>query len=76
MITLDNIRQPIADRMVEFEEFVRKSFNEKPGTMMAEMIEYILTSRGKALRPMLTMLSAAAVSPTGSVQCLQQCLWR
>ena len=66
MITLDNIRQPIADRMVEFEEFVRKSFNEKPGTMMAEMIEYILTSRGKALRPMLTMLSAAAVSPTGN----------
>ena len=66
MITLDDIRQPIADRMVEFEEFVRKSFNEKPGTMMAEMIEYILTSRGKALRPMLTMLSAAAVSPTGN----------
>lgn len=66
MITLDDIRQPIADRMEEFEEFVRKSFNEKPGTMMAEMIEYILSSRGKGLRPMLTMLSAAAVSPTGN----------
>ena len=56
MITLDDIRQPIADRMVEFEEFVRKSFNEKPGTMMAEMIEYILTSRGKALRPIRHLL--------------------
>ena len=66
MVTLDDIRRPISDRLGEFEEFVRNSFNEKPGTLMSEMIDYILSSRGKGLRPMLTMLSAAAVSPSGS----------
>ena len=66
MITLDDIRQPIADSLEEFENFVRRSFNEKPGTLMAEMVDYILSSRGKALRPILTMLCAAATSPTGS----------
>lgn len=66
MVTLDDIRRPIADRIEEFEIFVRNSFCEKEGTLMGDMINYILTSRGKGLRPMLTMLSAAAVSPSGS----------
>ena len=66
MITLDDIRQPIADRIEEFEQFVRGSFNEKEGTLLAEMIDYILSSRGKGLRPTLTMLVAAATSPSGS----------
>ena len=66
MITLDDIRRPIADRLDEFELFVRNSFNEKEGTMLAEMIDYILSSRGKALRPILTMLTAAANSQSGS----------
>ena len=66
MITLDDIRKPIADRLEEFEQFVRSSFNEKEGTMLAEMIDYILSSRGKGLRPTLTMLVAAATSPSGS----------
>ena len=66
MITLDHIRQPIADRLEEFEQFVRSSFNEKEGTLLAEMIEYILSTRGKGLRPTLTMLVAAACSPTGN----------
>ena len=66
MITLDDIRRPIADRLDEFEQFVRNSFNEKEGTMLAEMIDYILSSRGKALRPILTMLTAAANSQSGS----------
>ena len=34
--------------------------------MLAEMIDYIISSRGKALRPILTMLSAAATSQSGS----------
>ncbi len=66
MITLNHIRQPIADRLEEFEQFVRSSFNEKEGTLLAEMIEYILSTRGKGLRPTLTMLVAAACSPTGN----------
>lgn len=66
MITLDDIRQPIANRLEEFEQFVRSSFNEKEGTLLAEMVEYILSSRGKGLRPALTMLVAAATSPSGN----------
>ena len=66
MVILDDIRKPIATSLDEFEVFVRKSFNEKEGTLLAEMIEYILSSRGKGLRPTLTMLSAAATSATGS----------
>lgn len=66
MITLDDIRQPIAERLDEFEQFVRSSFNEKEGTMLAEMIDYILSARGKGLRPTLAMLVAAATSPTGN----------
>ena len=66
MVTLDNIRKPIEDRMVEFEQFVRDSFSEKEGTLLAEMVEYIISSRGKGIRPTLTMLVAAATSPSGS----------
>lgn len=66
MVTLDDIRRPIADRIDEFEEFVRSSFVEKQGSMLADMVDYILSSRGKGLRPTLTMLSAAATSATGS----------
>lgn len=66
MVTLDDIRRPIADRIEEFENFVRSSFGEKEGTLLADMVEYILSSRGKGLRPTLTMLSAAATSATGS----------
>ncbi len=66
MVTLDDIRRPIADRIGEFEDFVRGSFCEKEGTLLADMVEYILSSRGKGLRPTLTMLSAAATSATGN----------
>ncbi len=66
MITLDDIRKPIADRIEEFEQFVRDSFCEKEGSLLSEMVDYILSSRGKGLRPVLTMLSAAATSPSGS----------
>ena len=66
LITLDDIRRPLAERLDEFEQFVRSSFNEKEGTMLAEMIDYILSARGKGLRPTLAMLVAAATSPTGN----------
>lgn len=64
MVTLDEIRQPIEERIGEFETFVRKSFNEREGTLLAEMIEYILSSRGKGLRPIVVMLAAQCVRPS------------
>ncbi|MBQ9137014.1 MAG: polyprenyl synthetase family protein [Alistipes sp.] len=66
MVTLDDIRRPIADRIEEFEAFVRSSFCEQEGTLLADMVDYILNSRGKGLRPTLTMLCAAATSQSGS----------
>lgn len=66
MVTLDDIRRPIADRIGEFEDFVRSSFCVKEDSMLADMVEYILNARGKGLRPVLTMLSAAATSASGN----------
>jgi octaprenyl-diphosphate synthase len=66
MVTLDDIKQPIATSITEFEEFVRHSFNEKEGSLLAEMIEYILSSRGKSMRPIVAMLAAGASSRSGS----------
>ncbi|MBQ7855835.1 MAG: polyprenyl synthetase family protein [Alistipes sp.] len=66
MVTLDDIRRPVASQLEEFNSFVRQAFNEKPGTLLGDMIDYILTSRGKGLRPIITMLSAGALSPTGN----------
>ena len=66
MATLEDIRRPIAEQLKEFNSFVRRSFNEKEGTMLGDMIDYILSSRGKGLRPIITMLSAGACSSTGN----------
>lgn len=66
MVQLDDLRRPIADRLTEFDEFVRKSFAEREGTLLGDMIDYILTSRGKGLRPTLVMLAAGACSQSGS----------
>lgn len=66
MVTLDDIRRPISAQLEEFNAFVRHSFNEKPGTLLGDMIDYILGSRGKGLRPIVTMLAAGACSPSGN----------
>lgn len=66
MVQLDDVRRPIADRLTEFDEFVRKSFAEKQGTLLGDMVEYIITSRGKGLRPTLVMLAAGGSSASGS----------
>lgn len=63
MVTLDDVRQPIAERIGEFEEFVRRSFKEQEGTLLYEMIEYILSTRGKGIRPIVVMLAAQCVRP-------------
>lgn len=64
--TLDQIRRPIEGNIEEFNDFVRSSFSETKGTLVGEMLEYILTSRGKGLRPIVVMLAAGATSATGN----------
>ena len=57
MITIDDIRRPISADLKAFDEFVADNFNAE-GEMLQEMLTYALSSRGKGIRPILTMLSA------------------
>ncbi len=65
MVTLDMIRKPIIEELQLFEQMVHDNFSEE-GTPMSEMLNYALSSRGKAIRPTLVLLSAALNSPIGS----------
>ncbi len=66
MITLSQIQRPVAESIKEFDEFVTQQFkteNDLIGTMLVDA----LSSRGKGVRPLLVMLSAAMVSRAGYV---------
>ena len=65
-VTLKDIARPIEEDIVQFNAFVRENFSEEQGTLLGDMLEYVLTSRGKGLRPMVVMLSAGANSATGN----------
>ena len=66
MITIDSIRKPIEKELDEFETFVRSHFRADDG-LLAEMLEYVMSSRGKGIRPMITILSASINSTSGYV---------
>ena len=62
MIRIDDIRQPISADLKAFDEFVKENFIAE-GEMLREMLTYALSSRGKGIRPILTMLSALTCVP-------------
>ena len=62
MIRIDDIRQPISADFKAFDEFVAENFIAE-GEMLREMLTYALSSRGKGIRPILTMLSALTCVP-------------
>ena len=62
MITIDDIRRPISADLQAFDEFVADNFNAE-GEMLQEMLIYALSSRGKGIRPILTILSALTCKP-------------
>lgn len=64
MTTLEDIRQPVADSLTEFERLVERHFADDKSPV-AEMLEYALSARGKGVRPLTVLLSAAALSPSG-----------
>lgn len=64
--TLDQIRRPIEGSIEEFNAFVRKNFSKEQGTLIGDMLEYVLSARGKGLRPIVVMLAAGATSATGN----------
>lgn len=71
MITIDDIRKPIQADVEAFDGFVAENFNAE-GDLLQEMLSYTLSSRGKGVRPILTMLSASLnskFSPTEASEC-------
>ncbi len=58
MITIEDIRRPIAADLQAFDSFVSDNFSAE-GDLLQEMLTYALSSRGKGVRPMLTLLSAS-----------------
>lgn len=64
MITLDTIRKPVTAELEAFDEFVRiVQFIGPRGKLLSDMLRYALSSRGKGIRPLLVLLSAAMNSP-------------
>ena len=61
MATIDAIRKPILADLDAFESFVSDNVTAE-GELMNEMLTHALTSRGKGVRPMLTMLTASMLS--------------
>ncbi len=59
MIALSQIQRPIAESLEEFDAFVLEQFRAE-NNILSEMLRDALSSRGKGVRPMLVMLSAAA----------------
>ena len=70
MVTLDAIRGPVAQELEEFDAFVRRNFKVE-NELLSGMVDYILSSRGKGVRPLLVLLSAGAAS--GSAPIWQRC---
>lgn len=62
MITLDDIREPVTAELAAFDEFVERQFTAE-GELLSDMLRYALSSRGKGIRPLLVMLSAAMNAP-------------
>ena len=56
MVTLDAIREPVRKELEEFEAFVRRNFKVE-NELLAAMVDYILSTRGKGVRPLLVLLS-------------------
>ena len=67
MATIDAIRKPILADLDAFDEFVKENITAE-GDLMREMLSYALSSRGKGVRPMLTMLCASLMNTAVSVE--------
>ena len=67
MISINDIRRPILQDLEAFDAFVADNFSAE-GEMLQEMLTYALSSRGKGIRPILTLLSASLHSPAAIEQ--------
>lgn len=61
MVTINDIREPIKADLEAFDAFIVENFKAE-GEMLREMLVYTLSSRGKGVRPILTLLSASMLA--------------
>lgn len=74
MITLDTIRKPVTAELEIYDEFVESQFTAE-GELLSDMLRYALAARGKGIRPLLVILSAAMNAPIqGAVPGRRTCL--
>ena len=74
MISLDSIRAAVADELEAYAAFVERQFTAD-GELLGEMLQYALTARGKGMRPLLVLLSAALNAPAkGAAAGRRSCL--
>ncbi len=66
MVTLNDIKAPIIKELEEFDTFIAEQF-KADSPLLSEMLTYALSTRGKGVRPLIVMLSAALNSTTGMV---------
>ena len=62
MISINDIRKPIIKDLEAFDTFIADNFSAE-GKLLQEMLTYALSSRGKGIRPILTLLIASLHSP-------------
>lgn len=63
MSALDSIRATVATELEAYESFVERQFTAE-GELLSEMLRYALSARGKGIRPLLVVLSAALHAAT------------
>ncbi|MFR9503500.1 MAG: polyprenyl synthetase family protein [Rikenellaceae bacterium] len=66
MATLSEIKAPIVKDLEGFDNFIAGEF-QADSELLSQMLTHALSSRGKGIRPLVVMLSAALNSPTGIV---------
>lgn len=66
MATLNDIKAPITEDLERFNSFIAEQF-KADSPLLSEMLTYALSSRGKGIRPIIVMLSAALNSAQGIV---------
>ncbi len=71
MATIETIRKPIAADLEAFDSFVAENFSAE-GELLQEMLTYALSSRGKGIRPMLT-LHAASLHSANATEATESC---
>lgn len=57
MIKLDEISAPVTTELVSYEKYLRGVLGSD-GELATALLDYILTTRGKGIRPLLTLLTA------------------